>query len=1055
MSVFLRWGSGCLGGWWAFHFLLFAWGLRPHASGKNAKAPNCTHKTHNQLGTLQIEFLLVHVSRDSGKLYRIIAHDMGLTQWPATTLSEMVAACSVWTAASCCSPATSWHMMPRMPGTKRNRTRVWKLCWDGSTMFDSGTWLGSFVTSPSISQDQTDRVICWAFHFLLFAWDLRPHASGKRAKAPNSTHKTHNQLGTLQIEFLLVHVSRDSGKLYRIIAHDMGLTQWPATTLSEMVAACAVWTAASCCSPATSWHMMPRMPGTKRNRTRVWKLCWDGSTMFDSGTWLGSFVTSPSISQDQTDRVICWAFHFLLFAWGLRSHASGKNAKAPSSTHKTHNQLGTLQIEFLLVHVSRDSGKLYRIIAHDMGLTQWPVTTLSEMVAACAVSTAASCCSPATSWHMMPRMPGTKRNRTRAWKLWWDGSTMFDSGTWLVSFVTSPSISQDQTDRVICWAFHFLLFAWGLRSHASGKNAKAPNSTHKTHNQLGTLQIEFLLAHVSRDSGKLYRIIAHDMGLTQWPATTLSEMVAACAVWTAASCCSPATSWHMMPRMPGTKRNRTMFDSGTWLGSFVTSPSISQDQTDRVICWAFHFLLFAWGLRSHASGKNAKAPNSTHKTHNQLGTLQIEFLLAHVSRDSGKLYRIIAHDMGLTQWPATTLSEMVASCSVWTAASCCSLATSWHMMPRMPGTKRNRTRVWQLCWDGSTMFDSGTWLGSFVTSPSISQDQTDRVICWAFHFLLFAWGLRPHASGKRAKAPNSTHKTHNQLGTLQIEFLLVHVSRDSGKLYRIIAHDMGLTQWPATTLSEMVAACAVWTAASCCSPATSWHMMPRMPVTKRNRTRVWKLCWDGSTMFDSGTWLGSFVTSPSISQDQTDRVICWAFHFLLFAWGLRPHASGKNAKAPNCTHKTHNQLGTLQIEFLLVHVSRDSGKLYRIIAHDMGLTQWPATTLSEMVAACSVWTAASCCSLAASWHMMPRMLGTKRNRTRVWKLCWDGSTVRLRHMTWEFALNMRYHLHPTRPNRPFEPATSCFLPGIWLKAPSNTSAQGVSLKTASLLLLRS
>jgi hypothetical protein len=96
-------------------------------------------------------------------------------------------------------------------------------------------------------------------------------------------------------------------------------------------------------------------------------------------------VTSPSISQDQTDRVICWAFHFLLFAWGLRSHASGKNAKAPSSTHKTHNQLGTLQIEFLLVHVSRDSGKLYRIIAHDMGLTQWPATTLSEMVAACSV----------------------------------------------------------------------------------------------------------------------------------------------------------------------------------------------------------------------------------------------------------------------------------------------------------------------------------------------------------------------------------------------------------------------------------------------------------------------------------------------------------------------------------------------------------------------------------------------------------------------------------------------------------------------------------------------
>ena len=97
---------------------------------------------------------------------------------------------------------------------------------------------------------------------------------------------------------------------------------------------------------------------------------------------------------------------------------------------------------------------------------------------------------------------------------------------------------------------------------------------------------------------------------------------------------------------------------------------------------------------------------------------------------------------------------------------------------------------------------------------------------------------------------------------------------------------------------------------------------------------------------------------------------------------------------------------------------------------------------------------ARCERLLLAVHL-PRMLGTKRNRTRVWKLCWDGSTVRLRHMTWEFALNMRYHLHPTRPNRPFEPATSCFLPGIWLKAPSNTSAQGVSLKTASLLLLRS
>ena len=190
---------------------------------------------------------------------------------------------------------------------------------------------------------------------------------------------------------------------------------------------------------------------------------------------------------------------------------------------------------------------------------------------------------------------------------------------------------------------------------------------------------------------------------------------------------------------------------------------------------------------------------------------------------------------------------------------------------------------------------------------------------------------------------------------------------------------------------------------SCCSPATSWHMMPRMPGTKRI-----ELC--STQAHDLGVL---WHHHPS----HKTKLTVWSAGLSLPSVRMGPQVTckRKECKAPNSTHKTHNQLGTLQIEFLLAHVSRDSGKLYRIIAHDMGLTHRPATTLSEMVAACSVWTAASCCSLATSWHMMPRMLGTKRNRTRVWKLCWDGSTVRLRHMTWEFALNMRYHLHPTRP----------------------------------------
>ena len=101
------------------------------------------------------------------------------------------------------------------------------------------------VTSRFFPQDQTDRVICWAFHFLLSAWHLlRPHARAKERESTQQHTHTHTTdmidlAHFIPLDFLFVHVSWDSGKLCPITAHDMGLTQWPATTLSEMAAVCA------------------------------------------------------------------------------------------------------------------------------------------------------------------------------------------------------------------------------------------------------------------------------------------------------------------------------------------------------------------------------------------------------------------------------------------------------------------------------------------------------------------------------------------------------------------------------------------------------------------------------------------------------------------------------------------------------------------------------------------------------------------------------------------------------------------------------------------------